>query len=130
MDPVVHITQDTDFAALDWPAEPFCVLIIAPEPVDENTKSALSYALLDAGCRSMGAWGPDSTTWDDAGDYACILTPDLEPRDTILDMMTWWNDKDPLEEAIAFAREEMQYHTSTTLVILTFDPTLPVPDAQ
>ena len=120
----LHITEQTDYSALPWPPAPFCALVIAPDPINENAKSNLSHALVDAGCISMGAWGPDSSAWDDAGDYACILTADLQLRNTPVDMITWWFDRDPLDTAIEFAKRYARCNDHAPLLILTFDPNL------
>lgn len=128
MEPVFHATPTTEFTLLPWPERPFCALILAPQPIGDAVRSDLSHALVDAGCISMGAWGPDSIRWDDTGDYACILHRDGRLRDSMLDMITWWMDKDALTEALDFARQDASRNTSAPLVLITFDTTLPGPN--
>ncbi len=52
----------------------------------------------------MMAWGPSCSSWDDSVDYANL--EDFEWKDIPDDrfVMTTWHDKEPLVEALGFAK--------------------------
>ena len=59
--------------------------------------------MVEAGCADLGAWGPLSTQWDDAGDYAALLTRDGSLRTPEYDLGTWWLDSAPIGEFFEFS---------------------------
>lgn len=96
------VREDTPFATMPCPAPPFSALIIDPNGQSTRTQDALARRLVTAGCALMAAWGPDSTTWDDAGDWAALLTTDGALRTKPFDVMTVWFDDAPYVDAAEF----------------------------
>ncbi len=94
--------KTTEFVGLTFPAAPFAALVIDPDAQSPDTQFELCHALVEAGCADLGAWGPQSTQWDNSGDYAALLTRDGSLRTPEYDLSTWWLDSAPIKELFKF----------------------------
>lgn len=84
--------------------KPCRMLVVIEDDVVPEWQSRVSDWIVDSGCLFMTAWGNDCSSWDDSVDVANLEDFDYGdiPDDNFV--MTTWHDKEPLEDALWFAR--------------------------
>lgn len=65
----LHLQPGAALSPMPLPA-PFRAVVIDEGGAPPTWQAAVSTWLVESGCRYMMAWGPGSTTWDDAVDFA------------------------------------------------------------
>ncbi len=99
----LHLRPGTALPSIPLPA-PFRAVVIDELGAPPTWQAAVSTWLVEGGCRYMLAWGPGSTTWDDAVDFANLERFDFGdlPEDEFV--MTTWHDDEPLAETLSFCK--------------------------
>jgi hypothetical protein len=82
----------------------FAALLLVLDPaVTKEEQTALSEQLVAQACRYAVCAGFDCSSWDDAIDWASVMT-EVEERPSHGFVMTTWHTDEPLEEVVAFFR--------------------------
>jgi hypothetical protein len=99
---LVNLQQDEPFQS-PCPGEEFAALIAVYENgVTNDSRNAISHALIEQGCRYGVCFGFECSLWDDAIDWAFIATdPDYSPPDERF-VMTSWHEGESLEATIFY----------------------------
>ncbi|MDQ2091314.1 DUF7684 family protein [Marimonas arenosa] len=82
---------------------------------DMARKIALAHPVL------VAAWGPGTTTWDDAIDMVCIVGEALGGIPHPPEILTTWHDGEPLEETVAFLATSPKYDQAPADKLLILD---------
>lgn len=116
--------------ALDWidppfAREPFVVLVVNFVALSTDVQNELAVRIVAAGCRYAVCTGHQSSSWDDAIDWAYLATCDFQPSDETLVMTTWHDHGSPEDVAFFFlhlARFDDQTFTRYLLLFVGHDP--------
>jgi hypothetical protein len=94
---VLQLQRPYDFVS-PFPGEAFtALLLVVDQQVTAEDQAALASSLVDQRCRYAVCTGHDSSSWDDAIDYAYVMN-EVEGRPTHGSVTTSWHDREPLEE--------------------------------
>ena len=97
------------------------ILILCRGDIDPDWQWEMAKKVAMARPVLAAAWGPGTTTWDDAIDMACIMG-DLEgwmPNPP--DIMTTWHDGEPLAETVDFLATNPKYDDTPVDKLLILD---------
>ncbi len=99
---LVTLQQDEPFKS-PCPGEEFAALVaVYDSTVTHDNRNQISDALIEQGCRYGVCFGYECSLWDDALDWAFMVSdPDCNPPDDRF-VMTSWHEDEPLEDVIFF----------------------------
>jgi hypothetical protein len=88
------------------------LLTVGDDVVEADEQWALSQSIVRSGCRHAVCFGATSSTWDDLIDSVGVMDEvDGKPSPLVL---TYWFDKDPIEDAVAFFAEHAGFDEWST----------------
>lgn len=81
---------------------PHYVLLLCRGDVDLDWQWKVAKWIVHSSAMTAAAWGPNTTKWDDAIDWALILEQDEGRLDNARFILTTWHDDEPIEDTMEF----------------------------
>lgn len=81
---------------------PHYVLLLCRGDVDPDWQCEVAKWIVHSTATTVAAWGPHTTKWDDAIDWALILEQHEGRLDPNRFVLTAWHDHEPIEDTLEF----------------------------